>query len=514
MSEFVLGIDVGSSAVKVSLVSLEGPHAVAVATSPADEELVISAPHAGWAEQSPEEWWQHIVHACRSLREQAPERYLQVTAIGISYQEHGLVLLDRQGRVLRPAIIWCDSRTLATERQLVEAASAERWFSEVCNLPGTFTASKLAWVRDCEPATYEAAEAWLLPGDYIAYRMTGVAATTKEGLSEGMFYSLSQQRPATELLQVVGIDPGLCPTVIDSFGDQGALSADAAYELGLRREVRVTFRAGDQHANAVGLGVMEPGSAACAAGTSGVIFGVTDSPVIDRSSRINSFLHVTSADKAPRSVVVLCINAVGIAYSWLRSLLSTGSGDPGGTGLANVGRLSYDTLNNMVQYASIGAKEITVFPFGNGAERMLGHRTTGFSVHGVDFTRHGPADLARAVVEGIAFSFAYGNSVLKELGVELTVLRGAETGLLQSPYFRTLLASFLETPIEIYIADPAFGAAIGAAVGAGYFRSVSDARAGLQLMQLTEPDSNLRAGLDQAYGCWTTMLNQLIEDRQ
>jgi xylulokinase len=495
-----LGIDVGSSAVKACLVAAADCRILATASSPA-EGLQIVALRPGWAEQDPSLWWRHVIRACEELRRSAPDEYRRVSTIGISHQEHGLVLLDRAGEVLRPAIIWCDSRTGSVAQELTSRVGRDRWFSEVLNEPGNFTVSKLAWVANFEPQVYSSAATMLLPGDYIAYRMTGECATTREGLSEGMLYNFARRSPASSLMADVGLSDTLIPQVIDSFGDQGTLTRNASRQLGLSPHARVTFRAGDQHANAVGLGALHPGSAACAAGTSGVIFSVTDQALTDARSRVNTFSHVTGSGDAPRFAVVLCINAAGIAYDWLRRILSTGSH----------GEIAFSDVDTLAAAVPSGADGVSLLPFGNGAERILGNRTTGFSFFGIDVNRHGPAHVARAALEGIAFAFRLGGKVLDELGASFEVLHAGNSGMFVNTEFRGLVATALGVPIAVHDGSPACGAALGALVGGGAYPSVKAALAERKPPALHDPDEFLRRDLEEPYERWMRHLERALE---
>ena len=497
MNGSALGIDIGSSAIKASLVDMDSLQLLASSVSPETAELGIDAPQPGWAEQDPGIWWKHAAAACRSLGARNPEAYSRVKVIGISYQEHGLVLLDRKGEVLRPAIIWCDSRTIETGKTLTESLGRERWYSTVGNEPGNFTFSKLAWVLENERALYDAAETAFLPGDYIAYRLTGRALTTREGLSEGMFYNFREKAPAADLLEDAALNPNLIPEPVESFSDQGGITAEAAAELGLPCDARVTFRAGDQHANAVGLGAVEPGMSACAAGTSGVIFAVSDKAAADRKARVNSFLHATSPGMPDRFALLLCINAVGCVYSWVRRVLSVKRESP----------LDYQELNTMIEGVPPGAEGVGVLPFGNGAERMLGNRASGFSVFGVDLNRHGPEHLVRAALEGTVFAFRWGIGILNELGCKISTLRTGRAGLFKNPEFMAMTASLLGVSIEVYDADPAFGAALGAVGGDG--AAGARQRAAVHIQQ---PLPDIAAALQAPYERWVRQLHFALGD--
>ncbi len=501
IEEFVLGIDIGSSAVKTSLVESSSGKIISSSISPENEEMPISSPYPGWAEQDPLMWWEHVVLACRKLKTLQPLAYMNISQIGISYQEHGLVLLDREGNVLLPAIIWCDSRTMETGCQLTNATGKDLWFDTVANEPGNFTFSKLAWVRSMLPEIYAKAATAFLPGDYIVYKLTGLRNTTKEGLSEGMLYAYPSGTLATTLLDRMGLKASLFPDLVDNFQFQGKVQEQVAAELGFSSRPSVTFRAGDQHANSVGMAVLEPGMSAGAAGTSGVIFSVTESLIVDPFSRVNSFLHVTGDNRPDRYVVVLCINSVGISYSWLRKLLSVGASRP----------LGYKELDLLAESSRIGSEGVILIPFGNGAERMLGNKSPGFSIVGVDLNRHTPSHIARATLEGVAYAFYYGFKILCELGLDIKVLRIGSAGLFKSRLFLKMVSSLLDIPIEIYDTDPAFGAAIGALVGAGVYPSIDDVLTQYDPVHREFPDDTVKNIMRELYIKWEHTLTKLIE---
>ncbi len=498
VSRVSLGIDIGSSAVKASLVDVESGNIIVSAVSPENGELDILSPYSGWAEQDPETWWENVKNACLTLRSKVPQAYSVIEVIGLSFQEHGLVLMDKNDKVLRPSIIWCDSRAIAEGEKLVENNGREKWFVETANLPGNFTFSKLAWVRRHEQDIYENIKTIFLPGDYIAFRFTNEKAITREGLSEGMFYSFSRKRTAEELLSENLIDSAFLPKTIESFSFQGKVTKEIAKKFGFSKQPSVTFRAGDQHANAVGMDVTNPGFSALGSGTSGVIFAVTDKTIVDTSSRVNTFLHVTEKNHDDRYVVVLCINAVGIVYSWLRKVFSFNGKE----------LLSYKLIDESAEKVEAFTDGVYTIPFGNGAERMLGNRSPGYSVYGIDFNRHSPSVLARSGLEGIAFSFYYGYKVFQELDLTIKVLRSGASGLCKSRFFRKMLASMLNIPIEVYDSDPAYGAAVGAMAGAGIYDDLSDFLRERECLTYDDPDVSLHKRLEEGFENWNTLLNK------
>lgn len=484
---YLLGIDIGSSSVKAALLDIESGRPVASAFSP-DSEMTISAPHPGFAEQHPDSWWQELSHALDRLRKQKAFSGEEVAAIGISYQMHGLVVVDSNGRPLRESIIWCDSRAVGIGNEAFRALGERFCLSHYLNSPGNFTASKLSWVRENEPDVFARIHKAMLPGDYISYRLTGRMATTVSGLSEGIFWDYLSEGPAQELLAHYRIDPALLPDLVPQFGEQGRLTVEAARALGLKAGTPVTYRAGDQPNNAYSLKVLEPGEVAATAGTSGVVYGVTDRPEYDEASRVNAFVHVNHETATPRYGVLLCINGTGILNSWLRRNVFRGAG--------------YEEMNALAATAPIGADGLRLYPFGNGAERVLGNLDTGSFMEGLHFNRHSAAHLARAAQEGIVFALQYGMDVMRDMGMTLRTVRAGHANMFLSPVFSKAFADVTGCTLELYDTDGAQGAARGAGVGAGLYADADASHAGLDRIRIIEPSAKDASAYADAYAEW------------
>ncbi|MEO1235315.1 MAG: FGGY family carbohydrate kinase [Planctomycetota bacterium] len=493
----LLGIDVGSSSVKAAVVDAASGRVLGSGQHPATE-LAIDAPRPGWAEQDPATWWASAKEAVRAALAAGETSGDDVEAVGVAYQMHGLVCLDKDGELLRPSIIWCDSRAVETGREAFEALGAETCLPRLLNSPGNFTASKLAWVKQNEPAVFDRIERVCLPGDYLAGRLTGEVVTTVSGLSEGVFWDFRGGEPAGFLLEHFGLSADLLAPVVPTFGAQGEVTAQAAEAFGLKAGTPVTYRAGDQPNNALSLNVLKAGEVAATAGTSGVVYGVADTVKYDPRSRINSFAHVNHRHDDPRLGLLLCINGTGIALAWARRTLG--------------GDLGYDALTTLAEQAPAGSDGLTVLPFGNGAERMLEDAAVGGQLVGADFNRHDRSHVARAVQEGIAFSFRYGMDILRDNGVDLGVIRAGRANLFQSPLFRATLAAVADTTIELYETDGAVGAARGAGIGAGVYASPEEAFAHLERVGVTEPESDTapRPAVEDAYGRWREALERQL----
>lgn len=492
---YFLGYDLGSSSVKACLLDGELSRAVAWSTYP-DREMTIDAPRPGWAEQHPDSWWDAARIATERLLASASITPSEIGGIGISYQMHGLVIVDEHGKPLRPSIIWCDSRAVEIGDRAFEALGAGRCLETLLNSPGNFTASKLAWVREHEPEVFERVDRFMLPGDYFAWRLTGRMATTVSGLSEGMLWDFSENRVARFVLEHYGIPASLVPETVPTFGEQGRLTDDAAQKFGLTPGTPVVYRAGDQPNNALSLNVLEPGEIAATAGTSGVVYGVSDTVRADPRSRVNSFAHVNHSgnETETRLGILLCINGAGSSYRWLRETLSTST-------------TSYDEMNERASAVAIGAGGLVVFPFGNGAERMLENRDPGASLAHLNFNIHDGAHLARAVQEGVAFSFRYGMDILTELGTHPRVIRAGRANMFSSPVFTDAVTGASGVSVELYRTDGAEGAARGAAVGAKHF-TLAEAFEGLECEATIEPDSERRSEYEDAYGRWSAELRE------
>lgn len=495
----LFGLDVGTSSIKASLLDAASGRAVASAVSP-ETELPIASPRAGWAEQDPETWWAHVREATRVVLSKGSVSAGDVGAVGISYQMHGLVLVGDRGEVLRPAILWCDGRAVETGRRAFEALGRTFCLSRLLNAPGNFTASKLAWVKAMEPDVFARTRKLLLPGDFIALRLTGRASTTPAGLSEGIFWDFEREAPSAEVLDHIGVEPEILPEVKPVFSVQGEVTKRAAEATGLRAGTPVAYRAGDQANNAFSLGVLAPGEAAATAGTSGVVYGVTDRRVFDPRSRVNAFVHVNHAADAPRYGLLLCVNGAGSLYRWMRLGLWTGAGAP----------TAYATMNERASRAPAGAEGLSVLPFGNGPERILEDRDPGASVHGLNVNLHDAGHLLRAAQEGIVFALDAGIDILRETGFSLRSVRAGRANLFLSPLFRRTFATVTGVPLELHDTDGSLGAARGAGVGAGIFGSLEEALAGLTRVETVEPDETEAKALREAKARWRAFLERTL----
>lgn len=491
-NRYLLGFDVGSSSVKASLVDADSGKCVATAFYP-EHEALIMAVKTGWAEQEPQMWWDNAKLSLAKIMRDAGAKGDDIKAIGISYQMHGLVCVDRDLQPLRPSIIWCDSRAVAYGEQAFSEIGKEKCLAHLLNSPGNFTASKLAWVKENEPDIYTRIHKIMLPGDYIAMRLSGEANTTVGGLSEGMFWDFKENRVSADLMGYYGFDGSLLPDITPTFGIQSEVSASAAAETGLAKGTPITYRAGDQPNNALSLNVFNPGEIASTAGTSGVVYGVLGEVNYDKRSRVNTFAHVNHTASQTRLGVLLCINGTGILNAWARRTIA-----PEGT--------DYNEMNSLASQVPIGSDGVSIIPFGNGAERILENREIGCSINGLNFNKHGRAHILRAAQEGIVFSFCYGMEVMQQMGMDIRKIHAGRANMFLSQLFRQTLAGVSGAEIELYDTDGSIGAAKGAGIGAGIYKDNAEAFQTLDKLQTIEPDENRRPAYLEAYARWKEMV--------
>ena len=495
MNKYLLGYDIGSSSVKASLVNADTGKCVASAFYPKTEATIVAI-QPGWAEQDPQNWWENLKLATRYVMRESVSKSEEIAAIGISYQMHGLVCVDKDQNVLRPAIIWCDSRAVPYGQKAFDTLGQELCLSHLLNSPGNFTASKLAWVKENEPDVYSKIDKIMLPGDYIAMKMSGTACTTVSGLSEGMFWDFQKNEVAAFLMNYYGFDSSLIPEIKPTFAEQGRVNAWAAKDLGLKEGTPICYRAGDQPNNALSLNVFNPGEIASTAGTSGVVYGVNGSVNYDPKSRVNTFAHVNHTADQTRLGVLLCINGTGILNSWVKRTVA-----PEG--------ISYGEMNELASQVPIGSKGVSILPYGNGAERMLENREIGCSINGLNFNTHGKQHIIRAAQEGIVFSFKYGIDIMEGMGIPVQKIHAGHANMFLSPIFRDTLAGVTGATIELYDTDGSVGAAKGAGIGAGIYKDNNEAFATLDKLAVIEPETNNLAQYAEAYARWKELLEKM-----
>ncbi len=492
---FLLGYDIGSSSVKASLVNAETGKCISSAFFPKSEAEIIAV-HPGWAEQHPEEWWKNLKLATQAVLSESNINVNDIKGIGISYQMHGLVCVDKEQEVLRPAIIWCDARGVPYGQKAFDTLGKTQCLSHLLNSPGNFTATKLAWIKENEPDIFERIYKIMLPGDYIAMKLSGEICTTVEGLSEGIFWDFKKNHVADFLMDYFGFNPSILADIKPTFSEQGRVNAKAAKELGLAEGTPITYRAGDQPNNALSLNVFNPGEIASTAGTSGVVYGVNGEINYDPKSRVNTFAHVNHTDSQTRLGVLLCINGTGILNSWIKRNVA-----PEG--------ISYADMNLLAAQSPIGSKGLSILPFGNGAERMLENREVDSTIYGLNFNQHGKNDMIRAAQEGIVFSFKYGIDIMEEIGIPVKRIHAGHANMFLSPIFRETLAGVTGAVIDLYNTDGSVGAAKGAGIGAGIYKDNNEAFATLEKLEVIEPAHE--QAYTEAYIRWKTCLEERMK---
>lgn len=493
---YLLGFDIGSSSVKASLIDGQSGNCLASAFYP-KQEMKITALQPGWAEQEPEQWWGNLKLALADVLAESKADPKSIDSIGISYQMHGLVVVDKNQQVLRPSIIWCDSRASVYGNKAFTEMGDKQCLASLLNSPGNFTASKLKWVKENEPELYAKIDKIMLPGDYIAMKLSGEIKTTASGLSEGILWNFKENKVADMLLDYYGFEKSFIPEIVPTFSVQGVVNAKAAAELGLAEGTKISYRAGDQPNNALSLNVLNPGEIATTAGTSGVVYGVSGEVKYDPYSRVNTFAHVNHSGVANRLGVLLCINGTGILNSWLNKYVGNKA-------------FSYEEMNQKASQVTIGSEGLSILPFGNGSERVLQNKNIGAQICGLGFNTHTEAHLFRAAQEGIVFSFKYGMEIMEEIGIKAQVIRAGKANMFLSPIFRETLAGVTGATIELYNTDGSVGAARGAGIGSGYYASEKEAFASLKKLNTITPDASKAEQYQKSYEQWKLALNKFL----
>jgi len=484
----LLGIDIGTSSIKVSVVDAQTQKTVASAQYP-ETESPITTLHPGWAEQSPDMWWQHVQQAIKMCNQSGKYNPQDIAAIGIAYQMHGLVLVDKEQNLLRDSIIWCDSRAIQLGDQAFDAIGHDKCLTHLLNSPGNFTASKLAWVKQNEPQIYAQIDKIMLPGDYIAMKLSGEITTSISALSEGVFFDFVNNSISKDIINHYGFSESLFPRVQQVFSDHGGVLPSIAQQLGLKVGIPIAYKAGDQPNNALSLNVLNPGEVAATAGTSGVIYGVSDKLTYDPQSRVNTFAHVNYTEQQKSLGVLLCINGTGSLYRWTKNLFGSA--------------VNYSQMNTEAAKVPLGSDGLRILPFGNGAERMLNNELIGVHFHNIDLNLHTQAHIFRAVQEGIASAFRYGVDIMRENGMNPTVIRAGKANLFLSDLFAQTFVNATGIPVELYNNDGSVGAALGAGIGSGIFSSPQEAFKQMQPLQLIEPNTD---AFEPVYQEWRSLL--------
>lgn len=494
---YSIGYDIGSSSIKIAITQNDTGKRVIVLQEP-QEEMEMIVPQQGWAEQDPDVWWQYICTGTQKAIKEARIEATEITNIGISYQMHGLVIVNEEGKSLRNAIIWCDSRAVAIGNEAYESLG-HKWCAEnLYNAPGNFTASKLKWVQENEPNIYNSIYKYMLPGDYIAYKLTGKFTTTKNGLSEGTLWNYKTNELAVELLDYYGIDQDLTPTLVNNFENQGEVHAQGARESGLPEGATLCYRSGDQPNNALSLNILNPGEVAATGGTSGVVYAVTAQKTFKEISKVNHFAHVNYTGTTPSVGRLLNVNGCGIQYRWIKNLCEVPT---------------YEEMNTLAASIPIGSEGLVILPFGNGAERMFDNKTIGTHMAHIDLNKHKTAHICRAALEGIAFSLVYGIEILKNDGTAIQVLRAGNDNLFRSEVFATTVSTLINQDIEIYDTTGAVGAARASTVQNNDFSQFAEHITANDFIKTYQPRED-KTAFQNAYKVWKAQLEHTLTLKQ
>ncbi len=496
MKRLLIGYDIGSSSVKATLLDADSGKVVASEGLP-KVEMTIDSPQKDWAEQDPMMWWKYIIETTQAIAKNGNIQPGELKAIGISYQMHGLVLVDKNREIIRPSIIWCDSRAVGIGNKALQELGADYCLSRLLNSPGNFTASKLRWVKENEPHNFSRIHKIMLPGDFIAMKLTGEILTTASGLSEGIFWDFTENAVSDKLLDHYGIDRSFLADAVPSFSDQGKISPQAAEILGIEAGVPVTYRAGDQPNNAFSLNVLEEGELATTAGTSGTVYGVSTQIVFDPKSRVNTFVHVNHTTDNPHYGVLLCVNGTGILNSWLKRFLGSES-------------ISYPEMNQLAAEAPIGSEGLSFIPFGNGAERIMENKSVNAHLSNLNLLMHDKKHVLRAGQEGIVSALTYGFNIMKEMGLNLNTVKAGHANMFLSPLFREAFVNMNQISLELYNTDGAQGAARGAGIGAGIYSAPAEAFQGLEKRAAYDPEPALTEAYGEVYGRWVEALEKVV----
>lgn len=452
------------------------------------EHAPMSSPRIGWAEQSPEDWWRAACQATKECLAKSPMPEQEITAIGLTGQMHGLVLLDAQDRVVRPAIIWCDQRTEEECREITKKVGAQRLIELTANPALTgFTVPKIWWVQRHEPELWSRVRSLMLPKDYIRFRLTGARATDVADASGTLMFDVAHRVWSQPMLEVSRIDEAFLPKVFESPAVSGHVNEEGARLSGLRPGIPVVAGAGDQAAGAVGMGIVKAGAVSATIGTSGVVFAATSKPVLEPEGRIHTFCHAIP----DRWHVMGVTQGAGLSLRWFREQFGAGKED---------GRDPYDRLGEEAAKTPPGADGLLWAPY------LMGERTPHLDPNArgalVGITaQHRRGHVIRAILEGVAFSLRDSLTLFREIGVPIESIRLSGGGA-RSAVWQQIQADIYGMPVELVEADEgaAYGAALLAAVGVGNWRSAEAAcEAAVRVAKRVQPDPTTVALMNRQY---------------
>jgi xylulokinase len=479
---WLLGMDVGTGGTRAVVVDGEG----SVIASAASEHEPFKTAHPGWAEQDPEDWWRAAQEAIREALVSAPEPREAIVAIGLTGQMHGAVMLDENGAVLRPALIWCDTRTQPECDWLTEKIGYDRLIELTCNpaLPN-FTVTKLLWVKEHQPEIFAKIRHIMCPKDYVRYRLTGEFAIDVQEASGTLLLDVTHRRWSQEVAEAAGIDESWLPKLYESPEVCARISETAAGLTGLTVGTPVVAGAGDQGAGAVGMGILQPGSVSATIGTSGVVFAATAAPTKDPHGRLHTFCHAVPGLWHVMGVT----QSAGLSFRWLKDTFFAG--------------LDYDALTYAASTIAAGSDGLEWAPY------LLGERTPHLDPEvraafaGIS-TMHTRAHFIRAVLEGVAYSLKDTFTLFAELGIPVSGIRLGGGGA-RGPLWRKIQAGVYGQAVEVLTAEEggAFGCALMAGVGAGHWANLDEACAqAIEVAQRIEPDPGDVSAYEWGYAQW------------
>lgn len=498
---YLLGIDIGTTGAKTLLINESG-ETVAQFTA----EWPLSTPHPNWAEQNPEDWWNGTVTSIKEVLRLARLKDVgEIKGIGLSGQMHSSVFLDKDNKVLRPAILWCDTRTAPQCKWITEKVGLENLRAWVYNpaLEG-FTAPKIIWVRDNEPQVYEKVRRVLLPKDYIRFLLTGEQAMDVSDAAGTLMFDVRNRRWSDEFLEAVGIPKDFLPPVLESIDVCGRITRRVAELTGLREGTPVVGGGADNTCGATGTGIVKEGRVLASLGTSGVIFAHTDSVKVDPRMRVHTFCH-SVPDKWYLMGVVL---SAGGAFRWFRDVL----GEMEKQQARSVGQDPYDLLTREAQQAPIGSEGLFFLPY------LMGERTPHQSADArgafIGLTaRHEKSCIVRSVLEGITFGMRDSLEIMRQLGLKIEQIRLTGGGG-KSPFWKQLQADIYGAEVVTVntTEGPAFGAAIMAGVGAGVYADLVEAVEDVvKITERIQPNLEAAKRYDEYYRIFVSLYPALKE---
>lgn len=491
--DYLLGLDIGTSGVKALLISVEGK-----IISSKTESYPLATPHSGWAEQSPYDWWEATVKVIEEVVSSTPIGSTQIKGISLSGQMHSSVFLDEKMEVIRPAILWSDTRTSEQCKEIYTKVGGLNQLIDYVSNPALegFTAPKILWLKENEPENYQKVKYILLAKDYIRYRLTGELFTEVSDAAGTLLFEVIKKRWSTGLLEKLEIDPDLLPPILNSFDLAGRITKPIAEKTGLKFGTPLVAGGADNACGAVGSGIIQEGRVMVSIGSSGVVLAQTDNPQADQGGRIHLFNHA-----CPNSWYMMGVMlSAGMSYEWLEKKLFNNS-------------LDYPKLDQLAEEIEPGSEGLLFLPY------LYGERTphNDANARGVYFGisgKHDQRHFTRSVLEGVTFALKDSLELIKDKGVKVKEIRAIGGGA-KSSVWQQILADILGKEINLLNVEegPAFGAALIAGVGVGVYGSFTEAVSGIVKVQKTiVPRIQNTEKYNQYYQLYKKLYYSLKED--